>query len=535
MKKYFSWLFLLLPGLLFAQQEVIQIYEGAPPGSANWTWNETFLEKNDWNTPIVYNVSKPTLTVFRPEARKANGTAVIIAPGGAFMALSIEDEGTLVAEHLVKQGITCFVLKYRLIHAETENPLQELAAMMGKDEFQQKTAALAPLAIADGKQAIAYVRKHAREFGVVPNRIGIMGFSAGGTVAALAAFNFTPENRPDFIAPVYAYVPDFLIGEVSEKSPPAFITAAGNDELSMAQNSVDLYKKWLTAKATAELHMYTEGGHGFGMRKQNLPSDGWIDRFTDWLGNRGLLTPVDWALEAYERKVFSDAGGNELPYRILYPQNYDSTRQYPVLLFLHGAGERGSDNQSQLIHGGKLFLQPENRSDFPAIVIFPQCPADNSWSAALRRVNRETGERIFDYSTAPSWPLTAAAGIVQQLLDEKKADPKRVYITGLSMGGFGTFEMVHRYPHLFAAAAPICGGGDVKAYDKRVKNIPFWVFHGSEDAVVLPKHSREMVDKLKQLKAKVRYTEYPGVRHDSWTNAFAEPDYLKWIFSQRKK
>ncbi len=535
MKKLLILFLFLAPVQIFAQQKVLNIYDGPAPGSENWKWNEAYLEKNAWNTPAVYNVSKPTLTVFEPETGKANGTAVIIAPGGAFMALSIENEGTRVAEYLAKKGVTAFVLKYRLIQAETDDPLKELNDMWGKPEFQRKTAEVLPLASADGKAAIAYVRRHAKELGVATNRIGIMGFSAGGYVTASTAFNSTPENRPDFIAPIYAFMPTNQMGKVDKQSPDAFIVAATNDGLQLASHSLGLYNKWLEAGASAELHMYSAGDHGFGMRKQNLPSDGWIDRFSEWLEHKGYLKPYDFALDAFERKTFTDAEGNVLPYRLLYPENYDASKKYPVLLFLHGAGERGSDNEAQLTHGAKLFLKPGNRSSFPAIVVFPQCPAGNSWSSALTRVNRQTGERIFDYNTPPSWPLTSAASIVQDLVKQGIADPKRISISGLSMGGFGTFEMVYRYPQLFAAAAPICGGGDVNAYDKRVSKIPFWIFHGSEDAVVKPEFSRDMVAKLKQLKAEVRYTEYPGVNHNSWDNAFAEPDYLQWLFGKTKK
>ena len=142
--------------------------------------------------------------------------------------------------------------------------------------------------------------------------------------------------------------------------------------------------------------------------------------------------------------------------------------------------------------------------------------------------------RSFNYSTAPTWPLVAVNELIKSELENGTVDPKRVYISGLSMGGFGTFEIAYRNPELFAAAAPICGGGDVNAYDKRVKNIPFWIFHGDADAAVDVKYSREMADKLKKIGARVKYTEYPGVGHNSWDNAFAEPEFLKWIFSQKK-
>jgi len=235
------------------------------------------------------------------------------------------------------------------------------------------------------------------------------------------------------------------------------------------------------------------------------------------------------------KREFAFAEGKTLPYRILYPDNYDKSKKYPLILFLHGAGERGNDNEKQLTWGNKLFLDAENRKNFPAIIIFPQCPEESFW--AVMKVDRTTQpvKFEFDYSAEANWPLTASNELVKKISDEESVDKSRIYISGLSMGGMGTFESVYRYPGLYAAALPICGGGDVNRYDKRVTKTPFWIFHGDADAVVDVKFSREMVEKLKSLKAEVKYTEYPGVNHNSWENAFAEPDYLKWMFMHKRK
>jgi len=224
-----------------------------------------------------------------------------------------------------------------------------------------------------------------------------------------------------------------------------------------------------------------------------------------------------------------------LPYRVLYPANYDKTKKYPLLLFLHGAGERGKDNEKQLAWGAKLFITDENRKNFPAIVVFPQCPEESFW--AVTKIDRTTTpfKIEFDYTAEPNWPLAAANALVKKLLNEEGVDKARVYISGLSMGGMGTFESVYRYPDLYAAALPICGGGDVSHYDKRVAKVPFWIFHGAVDAVVNPQLSRDMVEKLKTLKAEVKYSEYPGVNHNSWENAFAEKDFLSWMLQHKKK
>jgi len=525
---------LLITTSSLGQQKVIQLYDGPAPGSESWTWTEAENDNNMWQTRVVYNVSKPTLTVFQPENGKANGTALIIAPGGAFHALSIDSEGFDVAKWLVEKGVTCFVLKYRLAHSLTTDPVKEVSDKWGKKEFDDAVDAVRPMAIADGRQAIAYVRKHADEFNVLPNRIGIMGFSAGGTVASGALFNYTRENRPDFAAPVYPYFLKEMIGTVGRDAPPLFIVTASNDGLGLAPHSVDLYSAWLAAKKDAELHMYARGDHGFGMRKQNLPTDKWIERFGEWLGVQGLLKAPDPALKPYLRREFESAG-NTLPYRILYPDNYDKTKKYPLILFLHGAGERGDDNEKQLVHGARLFLTEANRREFPAIVVIPQCPENSFWASIKVDRSVQPAKFNFDYNAAPQWPLVAANELVKKVANEEAVDKSRIYITGLSMGGMGTFESVFRYPELYAAALPICGGGDVNLYDKRVNKTAFWIFHGAEDPVVDPKLSREMLDKLKSLKVESKYSEYPGVKHNSWDNAFADPAFLSWTFARKRK
>jgi predicted peptidase len=234
----------------------------------------------------------------------------------------------------------------------------------------------------------------------------------------------------------------------------------------------------------------------------------------------------------FQHKVFIGGKGDTLPYRILYPENYDSTKKYPLILFLHGAGERGNDNEKQLVHGSSLFLDSLNRHRFPSIVIFPQCPTDSYWASVLVDRTQSPLSLAFDYTFSPTAPMQNVISLVREFIERKKVKNSKAYIMGLSMGGMGTFEAVYRHPELFAAAIPICGGGDVSRYDKRIKKIPFWVFHGDKDSVVDVKHSRDMVAKLKKIKAKVKYTEYPGVNHNSWDYAFAEQDLLNWLFRQ---
>lgn len=278
-----------LPSL--AQTKIIRLYDGPAPGSETWKHQEAENNDNQWKTRIVYNVTDPTLTVFTPAAGTANGAAVVICPGGGFQALSIDSEGFDVARWLAAKGVTCFVLKYRLVESKTTDPTREM--MASREAPQAREAKVKPViqfALADGLKAMGYVRKNAATYGLDPKRIGIVGFSAGGTVTAAVGLNYTPETRPDFIAPIYLqyeWVPGN--GKVPSDAPPAFILAATDDQLGLAPHSVQLYTDWVAAEKPAELHLYAQGGHGFGMRTQNLPSDRWIGLLGDWLSAQGFL------------------------------------------------------------------------------------------------------------------------------------------------------------------------------------------------------------------------------------------------------
>lgn len=272
-----------------APTEVVRLYDGKAPGSESWTHSEKESAQNLWNTRVVFNVADPTLTVFRPDPPRANGTAVVICPGGAFFALSIDSEGNEVARWLVEKGVTCFVLKYRLVECKTDDPTREVGT---RGPLEQVVAPVVPLALADGLAAIGHVRNNASRYGVNPQRIGIIGFSAGGTVAASVAMNYTPETRPDFAAPIYlAYGLTLKDKGVPADAPPLFVLAATDDQLRLAPQSVQIYQDWVKAGKPAELHLYSQGGHGFGMRQQDLPSDRWIQLFADWLDVQGWMKP----------------------------------------------------------------------------------------------------------------------------------------------------------------------------------------------------------------------------------------------------
>jgi predicted peptidase len=239
----------------------------------------------------------------------------------------------------------------------------------------------------------------------------------------------------------------------------------------------------------------------------------------------------------YQKQTFTGSTG-QLPYRILYPLAFDSSAKYPVLIFLHGSFEKGTDNEAQLNIGGRYFLREENRKNFPAIIIFPQCPVFDSWAYFDNQIDSVTG-------LAKNWDFpfrkkpTDITGLLKELLDSivnrSFVDQSRIYIGGLSQGGMGVFDMVARYPGFFAAAFPICGAGKINTAKEFASQTALWIFHGEKDEIVPPYFSRDFYKRLIKLGADVKYTEYPGVHHNSWGNAFAEKDLLPWLFSKSKK
>ena len=274
---------------LAAAQKVVNLYPGAAPGSESWSQHRREYYSPAWKTEIVANVVRPTLTAYLPEPAIATGTSVVICPGGAFYGLSINSEGRDVAKWLAARGVGAFVLEYRLVRTGADAGAEATAAMNTPSAFQAATNSLVLMATADAGAAVAYVRAHAAEYSVSRERVGLMGFSAGGTLAAAVALHHTAESRPDFVAAIYAYTWSLLPAPVPSDAPPIWIAAATDDGLGVAPGSVDLYSRWTAANRPAELHMYSRGGHGFGMRTQHLPSDNWIGLFYAWLGVQGLL------------------------------------------------------------------------------------------------------------------------------------------------------------------------------------------------------------------------------------------------------
>ena len=238
-------------------------------------------------------------------------------------------------------------------------------------------------------------------------------------------------------------------------------------------------------------------------------------------------------LELSKKETYISKNG-ELPYRIMLPKHYNPEISYPMLVFLHGSGERGNDNTSQLKHGGAFFASDSIRTKFPAIVVFPQCSAQGYW---VNRDYNQTPEGVtIDFPRRNTYRLeqTLLEGLIKALLKNYPVDKDRLYIGGLSMGAMGTFELVRRNPKLFAAAFAICGGAN-PAIAGKLDRLPWWIFHGDADQVVPIRYSEKMVEALKRLDADVQFTVYPGVDHDSWTPTFANPDLLHWLFAQTKE
>lgn len=261
-----------------AQQKEILLWPNGAPGSEGKTGNEKLRLYEDEH--ILSNIHRPSVTVYLPPKEKANGAAVIVIPGGGHRELWITHEGYNIATWLSERGIAAFVLKYRL--ARDSN----------------STYTVDKESLSDAQRAIRLVRSRAKEWNVDTARIGVMGFSAGGEVAALAAMRFNDghpgatdpvdreSSKPVFQALIYPGNSKRF--EVAGNTPPVFLLAGYNDEI--AKGIVDVYLKYKNANVPAELHIYSNAGHGFGIREKNTGAvTGWIDRFYDWLSDRGFL------------------------------------------------------------------------------------------------------------------------------------------------------------------------------------------------------------------------------------------------------
>ncbi|HET7101229.1 MAG TPA: alpha/beta hydrolase [Terriglobia bacterium] len=257
-----------------AQQQVVNIWPGVAPGSEKWTQKEKTITDTPVGT-VIFSVVTPTLTAFLPEKTKATGTGVIIAPGGAFVALAIDLEAYSVARWLQERGVAAFVLKYRILEKHQEG----IPPNMDMDEVGK-------YGIADGIQALKVVRQHAPEWGVSPDKVGFMGFSAGAMVTSAALLQQDAAARPSFAAMIYGG-PFGVMPAIPARLPPMFMAWAQDDAVALGP-IVKFYDALKAAGQKPEVHIFSAGGHGFGMRRQGTSSDHWIDTFYFWLEAQGF-------------------------------------------------------------------------------------------------------------------------------------------------------------------------------------------------------------------------------------------------------
>jgi predicted peptidase len=240
-----------------------------------------------------------------------------------------------------------------------------------------------------------------------------------------------------------------------------------------------------------------------------------------WLGNIDTLTSQS-SLFTYQQYI--NEKGDSLNYRQLL-SDYDTNSKYPLVIFLHGAGERGNDNEAQLKWGVKNFTSDNIMKIHPSIVLAPQCPKNMSWG--------NFSEDDMSLLPSPTKPMQLLIELVKKTINTMPVDVNRIYITGLSMGGIGTFDAISRYPDLFAAAVPVCGGGDVTKANIIAK-IPIWVFHGVRDTTLSAKLSQNMINALIKEGAEPGFTLYPEVGHFSWIAAYSDPMMMEWLYRQHK-
>ncbi|MDE6148404.1 MAG: phospholipase [Bacteroidales bacterium] len=250
-----------------------------------------------------------------------------------------------------------------------------------------------------------------------------------------------------------------------------------------------------------------------------------------------LLLLLSLAINAAFGREFTDrtfisSHGQVLPYRILFPENYSPSRQYPLLLFLHGAGERGTDNRSQTAHGQQLLLSDKMLEQ--AIVIVPQCPKEDYWVNIVRPVT-SNAERTFPEAAPISASLMSVKELVDSFIILGIADKDRIYGTGLSMGAFGILDLAMRNPDYFAAVELICGGVNLNRISSYKGKTAFRFFHGLKDDIVPPHFSQEAHKVLKENGIESCLVEYPQANHNSWDTAFSEPDYIEWLFKHSKR
>ncbi len=225
---------------------------------------------------------------------------------------------------------------------------------------------------------------------------------------------------------------------------------------------------------------------------------------------------------------YVNSKGNKLKYRLLTP-DYDTISKYPLLIFLHGSGERGNDNEAQLKWGVSNFATDQAMSLRPTFVIAPQCPENEQWA----NFDTNSKNRELKLNPSPSKSMRLLIDLIHEFIKNHPVDINKIYITGLSMGGYGTYDAIQRNPNLFAAAVPVCGAGDSSKANS-IAHIPIWIFHGALDTAVDPLYSMNMVKALVDAGSNPGFTLYPQVGHFSWLKAYTDPNMIAWLYRQSK-
>ena len=235
------------------------------------------------------------------------------------------------------------------------------------------------------------------------------------------------------------------------------------------------------------------------------------------------LSPAPKSESTFFDKSHTSARGETMPYLLFVPEGYDKTKAYPLVLWLHGGGTRGNDLKLLLAHGNEhgigFLARPDNQARYPSFILAPQCPPNRFWGDSE--------------SAQPTAQMRMVLEILDKVRQDYAVDSRRIYVMGMSLGGYGTWDIITRRPATFAAAVPICGGGNTSKASLIAKT-PIWAFHGDEDEMVNVSESQRMIAALKKAGGQPRYTEYKGVGHNSWVRAFKEPDFLSWIFAQTR-
>ncbi|MDZ4707918.1 MAG: alpha/beta hydrolase [Saprospiraceae bacterium] len=528
-------------------QQVIQLYPGPAPGSETWSHKEKSDTNKSTNQVMVTNVVVPTMTLFKP--KMPNGMSVIICPGGAFRALTMGNEGTDVARFLMNKGITAFVLKYRLV-PEQYDSIQQTFQDIQTGNFHRIDSINRPfvtMAVADGLEAIRYVRRHATEFGIHPQRIGIMGFSAGGTLTASVAQTYSPDSRPDFVAPIYAYCPAILGEQVPSNAPPLFLLFSENDNI--ADGNPAFYQKWKSAGKPVEMHVYPDGGHGFGIRKQGMSTDKWEERLVDWMYYQFPRQEigVNW-------KDIDYVGDSIIGHRLDIHLPFNTSGPFPVVLAIYGSAWFSNAAKAnvfregmgqKLLHAGYAVVSINHRSSRDAK--FPAQIQDVKAAIRFIRANAKFYNIDSSFIGITGWSsgghLSALAGTTNQI-KKYTIDQEEIDLEG-QLGKFNQTSSrvsavvdwygptdfliidscgsVFQHNGLYSPESFLLGGpiqeNKIKAtfanpitYIHKT-NPPFLILHGDKDGDVPPCQSSLLHERLKKAIVSSELVLVPGAGH----------------------